>query len=248
MASAQGFLLGKNATLVCLGDSITEAREGYVKVMEHLIHAGYPERNVRVVNSGIGGHKAPDMLARLQRDVIAHRPDVVTINVGINDVWHGFRDWEPARDYPEGDGPNGVPVAVYEATVGRIVDTLRETTNAAIVLVTPTVIGEDVDNPDNRANARLAHYVAAMQRIAAARHTHLAPAHADFVQAIRAGRSADPGFQLTTDGVHMNAVGNHVMALTVLAALGFAGLQREPYDLKPDGSQAWPMILRAQTP
>jgi lysophospholipase L1-like esterase len=167
------------------------------------------------------------MLARLHRDVIAHRPNVVTINVGINDVWHGFRDWEPAREYPLGDGPNGVPVDVYEATVGLMVDTLREGTDAEIVLVTPTVIGEDVDNPDNRANANLAHYVAAMQRIAASRHTHLAPAHDDFVQAIRAGRSADPAFQLTTDGVHMNAVGNHVMALTVLAALGFAGLSSE---------------------
>jgi len=227
MASEQGFLLGKNATLVCLGDSITEARDGYVKVVENLIHAGYPERNVKVVNSGIGGHKAPDMLARLQRDVIAHKPNVVTINVGINDVWHGFRGWEPARDYPAGDGPNGVPVAVYEAAVGLMVDTLRESTDAEIVLVTPTVIGEDVDSPNNRANASLAHYVAAMQRVAASRHTHLAPAHDDFVQAIRAGRSADPAFQLTTDGVHMNAVGNHVLALTVLAALGFAGLQSE---------------------
>jgi len=227
MASEFGFLLGKNSTLVCLGDSITEAQDGYVKVVENMIHAGYPERNVRVVNSGIGGHKAPDMLARLQRDVIAHKPNVVTINVGINDVWHGFRGWEPPQDYPAGDGPNGVPLDVYEATVGLIVDTLREGTDAEIVLVTPTVIGEDVDNPDNRANALLAQYVAAMQRVAASRHTHLAPAHDDFVQAIRAGRSANPAFQLTTDGVHMNAVGNHVMALTVLATLGFAGLSSE---------------------
>jgi acyl-CoA thioesterase-1 len=227
MSAEHGFLLGKNSTLVCLGDSITEARDGYVKIVENMIHAGYPERNVKVINSGIGGHKAPDMLARLHRDVIAHKPHVVTINVGINDVWHGFRDWEPARDYPEGDGPNGVPVDIYEATVSLMVDTLREGTDAEIILVTPTVIGEDVDNPDNRANANLALYVAAMQRIAASRHTHLAPAHDDFVQAIRAGRSANPAFALTTDGVHMNAVGNHVLALTVLAALGFAGLQSE---------------------
>ncbi len=227
MASEYGFLLGRNATLVCLGDSITQAEGGYVKVMENLIHAGYPERNVRVVNAGIGGHKAPDMLARLERDVIAHRPNVVTINVGINDVWHGFRGWEPEREYPEGDGPNGVPVDVYEATVGRMVDALREGTDAEIVLITPTVIGEDVDNPDNRANAKLTQYVAAMQRVAAYRQTHLAPAHDDFIQAIRAGRSANPDFQMTTDGVHLNAVGNHVLALTVLATLGFAGLQSE---------------------
>lgn len=224
--SEQGFLVGKNATMVCLGDSITEAPDGYVTVLRHLITAKYPERHIKVINAGIGGHKAPDMLARLDRDVIAHRPYWVTINVGINDVWHGFQGWDPqtgseAQEHPQGGGPYGVPVDVYERTVAQMVDILRETTEAQIVLLTPTVIGEDVDNPDNVANRLLADYVAAMTRIAESRQTLLAPTHDDFVRAIRAGKSVDPDFQLTTDGVHMNPIGNHVMALTVLATLGF---------------------------
>ncbi len=227
MASDYGFMLGRNATMVCLGDSITQDASGYVKVMENLIHAGYPERNIRIMNAGVGGHKAPDMLERLGRDVIAHRPAVVTINVGINDVWHGFRDWEPHREYPEGDGPNRVPLEVYEVAVGRIVDELREGTDAEIVLITPTVIGEDVDGQDMVAKRILSQYVAAMQRVAASRQTHIAQAHDDFIQALRAGHAANPSFRMTTDGVHLNAVGNHVLALTVLATLGFAGLRSE---------------------
>lgn len=223
MASEQGFLLGKNATLVCLGDSITEAQDGYVTVLRNFIMAGYPERNIRVINSGIGGHKAPDMLARLQRDVIAHRPQCVTINVGINDVWHGFSDAR-GRDLPSGDGPSGVPLETYETMLGLMVDTLREATDAEIILLTPTVIGEDVDNPENRRNAKLEGYVAAMRRVGEARNALIAPTHEDFIAAIRAGKSANPDFRLTTDGVHMNVVGNHVMALTILATLGFAGL------------------------
>lgn len=218
------FIVGKNARLVCLGDSITEDPNGYVAVLRNLINAGYPERNITVINSGIGGHKAPDMLARLQRDVIDHQPKVVTINVGINDVWHAFKSWVPEGEHPEGDGPNGVSVEVYEACLEQMVDALRETTEAEIVLVTPTVIGEDVDNPDNRPNARLETYVEAMKRVAESRQTLLAPTHDDFIAAIRAGRSANPSFCLTSDGVHMNPVGNHVMALTILATLGFAGL------------------------
>jgi lysophospholipase L1-like esterase len=219
-----GFIVGKNATLVCLGDSITEASDGYVAVMGNLIAAAYPERNIHIVNSGISGHKAPDMLARLERDVIAHHPKVVTISVGINDVWHGFKSWEPPREHPEGDGPNGVPLEVYAENVERMVATLRETTEAQVVLLSPTVIGEDVDNPENRANARLKQYVAAMERIAEDRSVPFAPQHEIFVHTILAGRAANPHYLLTTDGVHLNPVGNHVMVLGVLATLGFAGL------------------------
>ena len=219
MPSDQGFMLYRNATLVCLGDSITQAANGYVQVLENLIHAGYPERNIRVVNAGISGHRVPDMLARLERDVLAHRPSVVTVNVGINDVWHGF-----SEGYPDGDGPGGIPLPVYEALLGQLVDMLRESCDAEIVLVEPTVIGEDVDNPENRLNAKLETYVAAMRRVAEGRQTHLAPTHEDFVRALRAGQSVNPDFRLTTDGVHLNPIGNHVMALTILATLGFAGL------------------------
>jgi len=99
------FLIEPGQILVCLGDSITQASDGYVSVMAALIGAKYPERAVRVLNAGIGGHKAPDLLARLGRDVLAHRPDWVTVNVGINDVWHGL------------NGPGGVPLDVYEPTL-----------------------------------------------------------------------------------------------------------------------------------
>jgi lysophospholipase L1-like esterase len=227
MAGECGFLLGKNATLVCLGDSITESPNGYVTVMRNLITAGYPERNIRVVNAGISGNRVTDMVARLERDVISQKPNCVTINVGVNDVWHSFREWEPPREIPDGSGQNGVPLTVYEEALGFMVDTLRESTDAEIVLLTPTVIGEDVDNPENLANARLEQYAAAMQRVAESRQALLAPTHDDFVMAIRAGRSVNPEFRLTTDGVHMNSVGDHVVARTVLAALGFAGLGAE---------------------
>lgn len=220
----EGLILGKNATLVCLGDSITEAPGGYVSVMRNLLSAGYPERNITVINAGVSGNRAPDMLARLQRDVIDRRPTCVTIHVGINDVWHGFQGGDPPREYPAGDGPNGTPLDEYEATVARIVDTLREATDADIVLATPTVIGEDVDNPDNVANALLAGYVAAMLRVAEWRSTFIAPLHDAFCLSIRAGVRANPNFRLTSDGVHMTPVGDHLMALTLLSTLGFGGL------------------------
>lgn len=194
-------------TLVCLGDSITQADPGYVSLLAALIAAKYPDRAIHVVNAGIGGHKAPDMRARLRQDVIAHRPDWVTINVGINDVWHGL----------DGGG-NGVSVDVYERDVEQMVETLQAEAAAQIVLVTPTVIGEDPEEPANKA---LGHYVATMEQIARRRGTRLAPAHADFLLTLRAGQAAAPDFKMTTDGVHLNPIGNARLALTILETLGF---------------------------
>ena len=227
---AQDFLIEENATLVCLGDSLTEAADGYVTVMRHLITAAYPERAIRMINAGISGNHSHHMLARLDQDVIAHHPDWVTINAGINDVWHGFKGWTPDRgaeaaEHPQGDGPYGTPLENYERALNRMVERLRAETEAQIVLLTPTVIGEDVDNPDNIANRRLKDFVEAMERVAMAHGTLLSPTHHDFVRAIRAGQSVDPNFHLTTDGVHMTPLGNHVMALTVLKTLHFAGME-----------------------
>lgn len=200
------FRIEHGQTLVCLGDSITQADPGYVSLMAALIAAKYPDRAVRVINAGIGGHKAPDMLARLHRDVLAHRPDWVTVNVGINDVWHGL------------DGPGGISLDVYEPTVEQIVRAIQNETAAQLVLVTPTVIGED---PDAAANKTLAHYVAAMERIAGRCGTLIAPTHADFLLTLRAGQAASMEFRMTTDGVHLNPVGNARLALTILETLEF---------------------------
>ncbi|MDE2127005.1 MAG: SGNH/GDSL hydrolase family protein [Armatimonadetes bacterium] len=216
---ADGFLMGRNSRLVCLGDSITEDARGYVPLMSALIAAGYPERNVSVVNAGIGGHRAPDMLERFKRDVLERRPAVVTISVGINDVWHGFTDTSP-----DGSGPRGVQLDTYTLCVRQMLAMLRESTDAEPVLITPTVIGEDIDNPDNARNARLRGYVEAIRSLADEHGTYLADAHGAFLQAIRAGVASNPAFRLTTDGVHTNDSGAAVLALCLLGALGFAGL------------------------
>ena len=202
-----GFRILQGQTLVCLGDSITQADPGYVSLMAALIAAKYPERSINVVNAGIGGHKAPDMLERLGRDVLAHRPDWVTVSVGINDVWHGMDG-----------GTGGVPLDVYEREVTAIVQTIQAQATAQIVLVPPTVIGEDVEAPANRL---LGQYVATMERVADRYETLLAPAHADFLRTLRAGQAASPGFRITTDGVHLNPLGNARLALTILETLNY---------------------------
>ena len=78
-------------TIVFLGDSITQqgaGPTGYVTVFREAIEKARPNSGIKVIGAGIGGHKVPDLEARLDKDVLSHKPNVVVIYIGINDVWH----------------------------------------------------------------------------------------------------------------------------------------------------------------
>ena len=90
--------------IVFAGDSVTDmgsaqpVGEGlfdnvgrsYVRIVENMLAAVYPERRIRVTNSGVGGNTSRDLLARFDRDVTSLDPDWVAICIGINDVWRQF--------------------------------------------------------------------------------------------------------------------------------------------------------------
>jgi acyl-CoA thioesterase I len=83
----QNVLAGKRK-IVTVGDSITEAEKypgGYVWLLQRYLSALYPDRKIEIVNAGISGHKATDMQARFQKDAIDQKPDLVIINVRLNE-------------------------------------------------------------------------------------------------------------------------------------------------------------------
>lgn len=91
------------------GDSITDAGrsadpsglgEGYVA----LLAADPALAGATVVNTGIGGNRLPDLLARLDRDVAAHRPELVSVMIGINDTWRRYDSDDPTTTADFHDG------------------------------------------------------------------------------------------------------------------------------------------------
>lgn len=90
--------------IVFAGDSVTDmgseqpvgeglfdnVGRGYVRVLESMFAAYYPELFLRVTNSGVSGNTSRDLLARFDRDVVELNPDWVSICIGINDVWRQF--------------------------------------------------------------------------------------------------------------------------------------------------------------
>ncbi|VTR96186.1 Lipolytic protein G-D-S-L family OS=Pedosphaera parvula (strain Ellin514) GN=Cflav_PD5311 PE=4 SV=1: Lipase_GDSL_2 [Gemmata massiliana] len=99
---ADEFALRDGDTVVFLGDSITAAQT-YGKIIENYTLLRYPDRKVRFVNAGVGGDTAAGGLKRLERDVLAHKPTVVTVAYGINDIgWGTKADAEHRKAYLDG--------------------------------------------------------------------------------------------------------------------------------------------------
>lgn len=93
---------GQSLRVVCLGDSVTGiyyhtgGRRAWPELLQMALQRALPGRDVAVINAGISGHTVADGLARLQRDVLDHQPQIVTISFGLNDVARS--DEQPFRE------------------------------------------------------------------------------------------------------------------------------------------------------
>ena len=90
--------------IVFAGDSVTDMSStnpvgeglfeslghGYVRILDSIFAACYPDIKLRITNSGISGNTSRSLLERFDRDVVDLNPDWVSICIGINDVWRQF--------------------------------------------------------------------------------------------------------------------------------------------------------------
>ena len=189
-----------------MGDSITAQGwsnpTGYVR----LVIAGLKANGIDVtpIPVGIGGHKSNQMLERLKRDVLDKHPDWMTLSCGVNDVWHGT---------------NGVPLEPYKTNITAIIDQCQAN-GVKVMILTATVIGEELDKPDNQ---KLAAYNDFLRKLAKEKKCPLADLNAMFQKVLKAKKKAE--FVLTADGVHMNPAGDRLMAEGVLKAFGLSNRQ-----------------------
>ncbi len=192
--------------LAFMGDSITQGGWGNPGGYVRLVIAGLEANGVKVtpIPAGISGHKSDQMLARLNKDVLEKKPDFMTLSCGVNDVWHGAR---------------GIPLDKYKANITAIVDQCAAA-SVKVVILTATVIGEDLGNDNNK---KLAPYNEFLRSLAREKKLPLADLYAMFEEVIKT--KTKPGNAYTSDGVHMNAAGDQLMARGVLQALGLDNAQ-----------------------
>jgi lysophospholipase L1-like esterase len=204
-----------------LGDSITAGGWGNPAGYVRLVVAGLAANGVNVepIPAGISGHKSNQMLERLERDVLAKKPQWMTLSCGVNDVWHGKKGvplddaQAAAGDFEKRDGEPDK--GTYKANITAIIDR-AQAAGAQPVILTATVIKEDLNGSENQ---KLAAYNAFLRDLAKEKKVRIADLNAAFQEKIKA--ASTPGKNvLTGDGVHLNGEGNAVFARGILTALG----------------------------
>lgn len=121
------------------GDSITDAgrsREddtrlgnGYPRLVEAAL--GLAEAGQHTfINKGISGNRIVDLYARIKADIINLKPDLMSILIGVNDVWHEL-----------GDNPNGVDAEKFFKIYSMLIEEIREALpNIKIMILEPFVL------------------------------------------------------------------------------------------------------------
>ena len=126
--------------ILFLGDSITDMHRNreteffydsygfaYPLFVEGELAIKYPKQ-FEILNKGISGNRVVDLYSRIKIDCWNHKPDVVSIFIGVNDVWHGLF---------EGIG-NGVDIERFEKVYRMLIDDTKKALPCAkFILVAP---------------------------------------------------------------------------------------------------------------
>ncbi|TDB60007.1 SGNH/GDSL hydrolase family protein [Arundinibacter roseus] len=199
----------KPLRVVFFGDSITQqgvSEKGYITQLRSMLDAKGLGNQYELMGAGIGGNKVYDLYLRIEDDVLAKKPDVVFVYVGINDVWH-------KRSHGTGTDLDKY-VKFYEAIIKKLKDN-----NIRPILCTPSVIGERMDY-SNEQDGDLNLYAAKIRDLAKKHSLGLVDLRAEFQAYLEKNNTNnDERGILTTDRVHLNETGNTFLAEKMMAAL-----------------------------
>jgi lysophospholipase L1-like esterase len=122
------------------GDSITDCSRtrdggflsglgyGYVHNIALDLIGKDPEK-YQIINRGISGNRVVDLYARIKMDCWNHNPDVLSILIGVNDVWHEIAH------------KNGVELDRFEKVYRMLIeDTLKVLPNVKIMILEPFIL------------------------------------------------------------------------------------------------------------
>jgi lysophospholipase L1-like esterase len=194
--------------IVFFGDSITQAgvsEHGYITRIGEILKQSNTN-NYDLVGAGIGGNKVYDLYLRMDEDVLAKKPDMVVIWVGVNDVWH-------KRTFGTGTDQDK-----FEKFYNAIIKKLKDQ-NIKVYLCTPATIGEKTDF-SNELDGDLNQYSVIIRNIASSNKCPLIDLRKVFLNYLSSNNPENKikGI-LTVDGVHLNDTGNDLVAHEMLKVL-----------------------------
>jgi lysophospholipase L1-like esterase len=212
-------IIEPNSKLLMIGDSITDCGRnlpigeafkdglgnGYVSLVNALLSATYPSRNIRVVNLGTSGNTVLDLAARWESDVLAQEPHWLSIMIGINDVWRQF-DTPLHRE-------EHISLNQYVVTLEKLVTETRPHLKG-LILMSPYFIEPNKNEP---MRAMMDKYGAAVRQVASRHRAVFIDTQAAFDSAMK---YIHP-MTLAWDRVHPSQTGHMILARAFLNAIGY---------------------------
>ncbi|MBP5308158.1 MAG: SGNH/GDSL hydrolase family protein, partial [Clostridia bacterium] len=136
--------------ILFIGDSVTDCDRGrpvgegyflgngYVRFIDMMLSASYPDKNFHIINMGNSGDTSLDVIARWKTDVESFSPDVIVCNIGVNDVWRHFDSPSMTEKH--------VAKEIYYKSISEIARRGRDIARE-VILLTPYFIENNVDDP-----------------------------------------------------------------------------------------------------
>jgi lysophospholipase L1-like esterase len=195
--------------VIFFGDSITQqgaVGNGYINIMHWMLDSTGRSFQYDLIGAGIGGNKIYDLLFRVDEDVIAKKPDIVYIFIGVNDVWAKTTS-HTGTDADRFD-------RFYEALVKKL-----RAAGIQVIVCTPMCIGEKKDHK-NEQDPELDVYSQLAREVAYRNGVTVCDLRAAFFTYNQGNNPTNKrSGNLTTDGVHLNDAGNTFVATEMLSVL-----------------------------
>lgn len=202
------------------GDSITDVsrnREndhymgmGYPTLVSAWLNYEYPQK-YECINRGISGNRVVDLFARVRGDIILLKPDIMSILIGVNDVWH-----ELTRS-------NGVSAEKYEAVYDMLIEEVKQALpDIQIMILEPFLLkGSATEEKWEIFRSEVEKRAASAKRISQKHGLSFVPLMEQFDMA---ARNTPDGYWIL-DGVHPSAAGHELIKREWLKA--FADLKED---------------------
>lgn len=218
--AAQKVSLTKGDIILFQGDSITDAGRqkkqpvanqglgrGYPSFVLKSLQKDHPELELQVHNRGISGHKVPDLDKRWDRDCIDLKPKVLSILIGVNDIWHMLngRYDGTAEIYRDGFS------ALLERTRKALPDVNLVVCEPFVLMSGTVKENKDKWFPEFTTRQKFAH------EVSVGAGAIWVPFQKMFDDAVEAGMAPE---LLAKDGVHPTPAGHELMAKTWRETVG----------------------------
>lgn len=211
-----------NKVILFQGDSITDGNRGRDDDPNHILGHSYAyiiggklgnelaDKHLKFYNRGVSGDRISDLYARWNEDAISIQPDIISILIGVNDIWRTMKG-----------EPSGVTDRFERAYRHVLEETIEVMPQTKLILVEPFILRTGAPAEQWEAWEKcITHYQNIVHELAQQFHAVHVPLQDAFNEATQ---RADAAYWLW-DGVHPTAAGHDLIAKEWLKVVEKSGL------------------------